>query len=314
MLTIGSKGIEVQRLQIALNVLGYGLATDGIYGAKTEAAIVDFTTNQLGADKATKNAGDFVIALINKAAYPAKFVVILDAGHGGIDPNTGEYTTPATNGKRYHHPNAILHEGGWFYEGVANRIAADALATALQEKGIEVVKAYHPYIDLVAGTNSKELLRRGNVSLPYIKQGYRVLFYSIHSNAAPTSVEVNRVKRKRTKAELDKIRGFEFYSTEKETLSDKGTAIFAKHYRLAFGEGWQRSNGEKDADFGVLRPNEDNAKVYGAQDRTMAVLAEIGVFTAEPDAKMLTEEETHEKRLAADLGAILEIKEELSKL
>lgn len=41
-LSIGSKGIEVQQLQIALNVLGYGLATDGIFGAKTEAALKNY--------------------------------------------------------------------------------------------------------------------------------------------------------------------------------------------------------------------------------------------------------------------------------
>jgi N-acetyl-anhydromuramyl-L-alanine amidase AmpD len=38
-LKIGSQSPEVRTLQIELNKLGYGLATDGIYGAKTAAAV-----------------------------------------------------------------------------------------------------------------------------------------------------------------------------------------------------------------------------------------------------------------------------------
>ncbi len=38
----GSKGSDVITLQNALNALGYGLVADGVFGAKTEAAIKDF--------------------------------------------------------------------------------------------------------------------------------------------------------------------------------------------------------------------------------------------------------------------------------
>ena len=48
----GSKGTDVKTLQEALNKAGgYGLATDGIFGAKTEAAVRDFQKkNKLGVD------------------------------------------------------------------------------------------------------------------------------------------------------------------------------------------------------------------------------------------------------------------------
>ena len=41
-LTYGSQGEEVKKLQTALNSAGYGLAVDGIYGAKTQAAVKDY--------------------------------------------------------------------------------------------------------------------------------------------------------------------------------------------------------------------------------------------------------------------------------
>jgi peptidoglycan hydrolase-like protein with peptidoglycan-binding domain len=142
-LKIGSNNADVRTLQIELNKLGYGLATDGIYGAKTAAAVTDFTANEFGKSNATNEVSQSLFDLIKSRANPQKFVVVLDAGHGGIDPKTGLYTTPASNGKRYHHPNAKLHDNGWFFEGVENRIIANVLAEKLTAAGVQVVKAYH---------------------------------------------------------------------------------------------------------------------------------------------------------------------------
>lgn len=50
-LTYGSRGEEVKKLQTALNSSGYGLAVDGIYGAKTQAAVRDYQSrNGLSVD------------------------------------------------------------------------------------------------------------------------------------------------------------------------------------------------------------------------------------------------------------------------
>lgn len=50
-LTYGSSGEDVKKLQTALNNSGYGLAVDGIYGAKTQAAVRDYQSkNGLSAD------------------------------------------------------------------------------------------------------------------------------------------------------------------------------------------------------------------------------------------------------------------------
>ena len=41
-LSYGSKGSEVKKLQEELNKQGYKLDVDGIYGAKTQAAVKDY--------------------------------------------------------------------------------------------------------------------------------------------------------------------------------------------------------------------------------------------------------------------------------
>ena len=58
-------------------------------------------------------------------------VVILDPGHGGMDPETKKYVTP---GKRSNHPV----DDQIFYEGVNNRITAKEWGTILQNLGFKV--------------------------------------------------------------------------------------------------------------------------------------------------------------------------------
>lgn len=45
-LKYGSQGDEVKKLQEALNSQGYGLSVDGVYGAKTQAAVRDYQSKQ----------------------------------------------------------------------------------------------------------------------------------------------------------------------------------------------------------------------------------------------------------------------------
>ena len=49
-------------------------------------------------------------------------ILYIDAGHGGLDPMTGEYLTPPSDGKKCQHNNGKAYHGnGWFYEGHFNR-------------------------------------------------------------------------------------------------------------------------------------------------------------------------------------------------
>ena len=67
-----------------------------------------------------------------------KTALIIDAGHGGIDPITGEYTTPANIGKKTNHKGYEFHNAGWFYEGVSNRIWAQMFAEKAIKQGYQV--------------------------------------------------------------------------------------------------------------------------------------------------------------------------------
>ena len=44
----------------------------------------------------------------------SNFIWLLDSGHGGLDPDTGEYVTP---GKR----SPVWDDGTQYFEGVGNR-------------------------------------------------------------------------------------------------------------------------------------------------------------------------------------------------
>ena len=65
--------------------------------------------------------------------------IILDSGHGSIHPTTQQYVTA---GKR------MVKDGIEFYEGVNNRINVDLIATALEDKGHEVIKLADSWMDI----------------------------------------------------------------------------------------------------------------------------------------------------------------------
>lgn len=88
----GSKGDEVKSLQTSLNNAGYSLDVDGIYGAKTAAAVKDYQTkNALTADGI---AGTNTLAKLNGGSS--------DSGNSpttGIDTNEGASTPSSTTTK-----------------------------------------------------------------------------------------------------------------------------------------------------------------------------------------------------------------------
>jgi hypothetical protein len=78
-----------------------------------------------------------------------KYHWILDNGHGGLDPETGKYTTapnwdPKDPGtwKKMH-----VHDGEPLFEGVFNRQVVDRIAWKLSDLGID-------YTVLVPGVSS----------------------------------------------------------------------------------------------------------------------------------------------------------------
>lgn len=105
-------------------------------------------------------------------------VILLDAGHGGLSPKTGTYTTPISNGKRYKHQNGNeYHNEGWFYEGVSNRVWAMEFIKQSATRGFLVVPVFAPSVD--TGLNRRVLLAN-----EYAKNcGQNTVFLSFHHNA-----------------------------------------------------------------------------------------------------------------------------------
>lgn len=105
-------------------------------------------------------------------------ILIVDAGHGGIDPVTGLYTTSETIGKKTKHTNGKPYHGnGWFYEGKSNREFALEFMSQAKESGFLCFPVYHPWIDTSLNERPKTANEIQN------KYGTKALFLSFHSNA-----------------------------------------------------------------------------------------------------------------------------------
>lgn len=105
-----------------------------------------------------------------------KPILYLDAGHGGLHPQTGRYlTAPA---KLFKHKKGDFHQGSLFFEGVSNRIIAGKLELAVEDL-VQVVRLYHDWKDT-------GLMERVNTANRHWYAGKKpaAVGISFHSNAA----------------------------------------------------------------------------------------------------------------------------------
>jgi N-acetylmuramoyl-L-alanine amidase len=111
-------------------------------------------------------------------------ILYVDAGHGGLDPMTGDYLTPATIGKKTKHTNGKAYHGnGWFYEGHLNRQMAYEFISEATKGGFHCIPVFHPWQD-----NSLND-RTDTANAQALKFGTKALFISFHSNAAGVGTE-----------------------------------------------------------------------------------------------------------------------------
>jgi N-acetylmuramoyl-L-alanine amidase len=127
----GDKGNKVKNLQRKLNkIMSVALVVDGHFGQDTYLIVLRFQEqNNLTMDgivgrvtmSAINNQYIQMMESSNLMTFGKnRFVVFVDAGHGGID-DSGRYTT---SGKRAYHDGVELHDNGNYYEGYENRIIA----------------------------------------------------------------------------------------------------------------------------------------------------------------------------------------------
>ena len=155
---IGHKSrAAVEELQIKLTHSTLGrlpMLIDGIFGRQTDFVVRQFQKQHGLVQDGI--AGPNTRAVLNEITKD-KFCISLHGGHGGLDPFTGEYATLPSTGKRYYHEGADLHKGGWFYEGVENRIAANALTEKSKIENKKLLKLnIGIYADMVRALNPKK--------------------------------------------------------------------------------------------------------------------------------------------------------------
>jgi len=181
-------------------------------------------------------------------------VIFVDAGHGGINPVTGEYATAPEDGKKYRHGNKGYHGGGWFYEGVSNRLIARRFMAAAFAAGFHCIPVYHPWIDTPLQTRT-DLANQIEADL-----NINSIFISFHSNAFKGI-----------------SRGFNVFhyptSSKGKQLANKVNAYVAPYFAK---NGSQRAENVQTASFHVLK-----------HTNMPAILLEHGFFDQEKDADLL---------------------------
>jgi N-acetylmuramoyl-L-alanine amidase len=190
-----------------------------------------------------------------------EYCVFLDAGHGGIRPDTGYYTTQPS--KMFTHEKGKFHNGSTFYEGVKNREYADEIAKRLMDKGINVIKTYHPWEDT-------PLSRRVELANYYHSNIQKGIFFSEHSNASTGAAKGMSVWTSIGQTTSDFL-AEEYLKFYKADLSDDGIRVREQDY--------EDGDGDYEENFYVLR-----------NTNMPAVLSENLFFDNFDDARLLMDD------------------------
>ena len=189
-------------------------------------------------------------------------LIIFDIGHGGIDPESGQYVT-APNKQHYH------SEIGWFNEGEWNRSLMKSIQGVfnsynLKAKSNEQIRyTWFPF-------DHQDIKLKDRV-LAYNEMTNaqdRAIIISLHANASPNH----------------NATGFELFTSKGETLADKYATMIAEEFNFdpvlnaefTFRKDYSDGDIDKEADFYVLK-----------RTTAPAVLVEHGFFDNLEDALKL---------------------------
>lgn len=134
-----------------------------------------------------------------------KKLPILGVGHGGINPHTGRYVTFPN--KCAYHDGLTLHDGGWFYEGVFNRMVLMEVVKILDGWNIPfetTLNKRYPWFD-------RSLAHKVN-QVNKLSQDFDTMYMEIHSNYFPGNAH-----------------GIEVYTSPGKTSSDVIAERFYKY-------------------------------------------------------------------------------------
>lgn len=184
-----------------------------------------------------------------------KPIIILDPGHGGINPLTGKYVTPG---------KASRHEvdGSFYYEGVGNRKFAKEWAKILRTHGYRVEFTVDP-------DNWKDVpLYKRTAKVNQMAAQHDVILFSIHSNGAASP----------------HARGHEAFTFFGESEADKIAQIWLETFHARFPHVPLRKDMtdgdlDKEANFAVVRDTS-----------CPAVLIELLFHTNDDDVRKLRDQ------------------------
>jgi N-acetylmuramoyl-L-alanine amidase len=202
----------------------------------------------------------------------SKRVYILDAGHGGINPNTGQYVT---SGKR----SPKWPDGSVYYEGVGNREIACLCGMKLKALGID-------YVYTVTPTEWQDVslsVRVARANAVFSKEP--AVLISIHSNAAADP----------------KAHGFEVFTSPGQTISDKYATILYQEFAKEFPELKGRA-ALQDGD-----PDKEELFTMVARPKCPAMLIETMFHTNPKECKMLMDPIVQDRIATAIVNAIIEM-------
>lgn len=200
----------------------------------------------------------FILTIISKFNKPMKTpFIVIDPGHGGINPDTGEYVTQGKRSPRW-------EDGTQLYEGVYNRSIAGKLADLLEDAGI-------PFAFTVSPEDWRDVPLDDRVGI--VRKMYRkhpnMVFLSIHGNGYSDQ----------------RANGLEVFTTPGTTQADKWATAFFDQLSQALPELRGRT------DFTDGDPDKESRFYVLQKTPCPAVLVEIGFMTnREECALMLTGE------------------------
>lgn len=202
----------------------------------------------------------------------SKYHWILDAGHSGVNPETGEYQTKGKRSPVF--PPSSKFAGQVLYEGVRNRQVLKCLVELLEENNID-------YSVVSEDWKESSLSDRVSKANEIAKDKSNCIFVSIHHNAY--------------KKDWNSAHGISTYHYPK---SEKGFRLAGVFQSKIVEEMDWRSRGVKNANFYVLK--------YTSMP---AVLTENGFMTNLKEAEVLMSDEGSYKVSLAHFEAIKEIEE-----
>ena len=156
--------------------------------------------------------------------------IIIDAGHGGINPTTNEYTTP---GKR----SPVWKDGSQYFEGVGNREIVNKLHKLCTDYNIDSTILVPEWEDI----SLTERIKRVNKIYSNRKDS---ILISIHSNGFSKEA----------------ANGFEIFTSIGKTKSDWVAKILHREY-LEVVKGI-KDRGIKESNFYILRKSHCPAVLY----------------------------------------------------